>query len=351
MERAGGPVRRTTAYDQRRGRQVYNAIRRAMGARSDVSASDYGSYSDGNAKLAKSLVPVFIGGVTYAPAATVRHWHTAATHDERRAVAEAIGLTLEELATLCAATLCARSTAGCRAACNLRTSGRMAMEQQYAANNGLPWYAVPIVRAQLARTLLLLADPVGAVALASTCVDRVADIAADRGIGARWRLAVADDIRWEAVAPAILTHCRRRGVGMYAYTKWAASERPAVRGVSFARSASERTTVADIAAIIAARGNAVVVFDTRRGEPLPARWQGMRVIDGDLSDDRSADPRGVIIGLRAKGAAIGAATVGAFGTFVFPADDAAASERARHEPRRVHGPADDETPVTLAVAR
>jgi hypothetical protein len=46
--------------------------------------------------------------------------------------------------------------------------------------------------------------------------------------------------------------------------------------------------------------NVAVVFDTRRGKPLPDMYRGHRVIDGDLSDLRFLDPRGVVVGLRFK---------------------------------------------------
>jgi hypothetical protein len=46
--------------------------------------------------------------------------------------------------------------------------------------------------------------------------------------------------------------------------------------------------------------NVAVVFDTRRGKPLPATYRGRRVIDGDLSDLRFLDPKGVVVGLRFK---------------------------------------------------
>jgi hypothetical protein len=49
--------------------------------------------------------------------------------------------------------------------------------------------------------------------------------------------------------------------------------------------------------------NVAVVFSTRKGQPLPATWMGYRVIDGDLSDLRFRDAQGVIVGVRAKGAA------------------------------------------------
>lgn len=51
--------------------------------------------------------------------------------------------------------------------------------------------------------------------------------------------------------------------------------------------------------------NVAVVFDVKRNHPLPRYWGFYRVIDGDVHDYRPADPRGVIVGLRAKGKAIG----------------------------------------------
>lgn len=49
--------------------------------------------------------------------------------------------------------------------------------------------------------------------------------------------------------------------------------------------------------------NVAVVFDTRKGKPLPQEWRGIPVVDGDLSDLRFKDPAGVVVGLRAKGPA------------------------------------------------
>ena len=45
--------------------------------------------------------------------------------------------------------------------------------------------------------------------------------------------------------------------------------------------------------------NVAVVFNKK----LPSKWWGYQVIDGDISDHRFLDPRGVIVGLRAKGRA------------------------------------------------
>jgi hypothetical protein len=48
-----------------------------------------------------------------------------------------------------------------------------------------------------------------------------------------------------------------------------------------------------------AGGNVAVVF---RGG-LPETWNGYPVIDGDVTDVRYLDPRGVVVGLKAKGKA------------------------------------------------
>lgn len=52
-------------------------------------------------------------------------------------------------------------------------------------------------------------------------------------------------------------------------------------------------------------GTATVVFAVKRGHPLPAKWLGYNVVDGDTHDARFLDPKGVVVGLRAKGKAIG----------------------------------------------
>jgi hypothetical protein len=49
--------------------------------------------------------------------------------------------------------------------------------------------------------------------------------------------------------------------------------------------------------------NVSVVFQIKKGHPLPETWQGYPVIDGDLSDLRFTDPKGCIVGLRSKGEA------------------------------------------------
>lgn len=59
----------------------------------------------------------------------------------------------------------------------------------------------------------------------------------------------------------------------------------------------------EVAKVLDAGTNVAVVFDTPKGKELPAFWQDYPVVDGDVSDLRFLDPKGVIVGLRAKGKA------------------------------------------------
>src|ERR1035438_735215 len=50
-------------------------------------------------------------------------------------------------------------------------------------------------------------------------------------------------------------------------------------------------------------GKVTVVFSTPKSKELPKKWKGHKVYDGDTSDLRFLDPKGFIIGLKAKGKA------------------------------------------------
>lgn len=94
-------------------------------------------------------------------------------------------------------------------------------------------------------------------------------------------------------------------VRFYDYTKVLkralATDRPANWHVTY--SASEVTDDATVLRATALGVNVSMVFDVPKGRDLPAYYLGRPVIDGDVSDVRFYDPAGVIVGLRAKGAA------------------------------------------------
>lgn len=110
------------------------------------------------------------------------------------------------------------------------------------------------------------------------------------------RLNTFSDIAWERVLP-------RDAFGMlaaYDYTKGGIRRYRAAAEVGYrlTLSVSERTNLASVDSWLAEGANVAVVFPSAN---LPATWRGHRVIDGDKSDDRTADPHGVVVGLKAKG--------------------------------------------------
>jgi hypothetical protein len=301
-----GPIKKVTDQDVKSGLETYNAIRTALGATGKItSPASFGTYSEGNAKLAKDG-KVYIGGITYAPAnMVVKFWNEAST-SLKESIAKSVDVSVSDISSLLKNfTICPRSTKGCREACLIVSSGHMGLQRKAAENQGKPWYEGVIVRAQIARTLNLVLNPVGTVALMNECIATVQKKAETLSAEPRWRLAIADDIRWEMVAPVLITSCRSKKVKMYGYTKWDVVDRVAPQNVTLVRSASERTSDKDIVDIVSSRNNVAVVFDVNRKDAFPKTWNGMKIVDGDKSDDRSADPKGVIVGLRAKGDAVG----------------------------------------------
>jgi hypothetical protein len=90
-------------------------------------------------------------------------------------------------------------------------------------------------------------------------------------------------------------------VRAYDYTKlW---DRTGTDRYRLTYSRSERTEDAAVVAACEDGRNVAVVFSTSRARPLPDRWLGVPVVDGDVTDWRVGDPDGVIVGLRAKGRA------------------------------------------------
>ena len=90
----------------------------------------------------------------------------------------------------------------------------------------------------------------------------------------------------------------------YDYTKVLSrleKERPKNYHITFSK--NEANDV-ECEAALKLGANVAVVFDTKKGEPLPTEWKGFPVYDGDDTDARFLDPKGgYVIGLRAKGKA------------------------------------------------
>jgi len=111
------------------------------------------------------------------------------------------------------------------------------------------------------------------------------------------RLNVTSDLNHAALAPYLFLAFPE--VQFYDYTKgWdrITEELPANYDITV--SWSEESVDSDLASIREGRSRVAVVFDE-----IPTTWRGLTVIDGDETDARWLDPLGVVVGLKAKGAA------------------------------------------------
>lgn len=118
------------------------------------------------------------------------------------------------------------------------------------------------------------------------------------------RLNGTSDIVWESVAPWIFTFFP--DVVFYDYTKISKRVRagyklPPNYTLTFSRDSQDNE--ADCHEAIANGFNVAICFDVQRTKALPEKWFGIEVIDGDKTDLRFLDRRGVVVGLRAKGPA------------------------------------------------
>lgn len=126
------------------------------------------------------------------------------------------------------------------------------------------------------------------------------------GVDLAARLNVLSDLAYETIAPWIYERFPR--ARFYDYTKrvdrmarYLSGSTPSNLHLTFSRdSARNESACVDV---LRAGGTVAVVFDTAKGRSLPAEYLGVPVIDGDPSDLRYHDPRGVVVGLRAKGRA------------------------------------------------
>lgn len=197
---------------------------------------------------------------------------------------------------------CPMASAGCKRAC-LNTAGN-------------PAYAKGKANARVKKTQLYFNDRAAFLALLVAEIEAHVRKSAALSMEPAVRLNATSDIPWERVP------CVRNGIAypnvmaafldvqFYDYTKrFNRRNLPANYHLTFSLSEDND---AHAATAFANGMNVAAVFDTRRNRPLPRSFilagVSLTVVDGDEHDYRPADARGVIVGLRAKGRAIGDAS-------------------------------------------
>lgn len=126
------------------------------------------------------------------------------------------------------------------------------------------------------------------------------------GVKLAIRLNVYSDVMFEREMPEIFNDFS--DIQFYDYTKhylrmlrYLNKELPSNYHLTFSRSEKNWNQCIDI---LSQKGNVAVPFHITRSKPLPTKYMGYKVFDGDLTDLRFLDKQGgYIIGLRAKGKA------------------------------------------------
>lgn len=193
--------------------------------------------------------------------------------------------------------VCVNASAACIAAC-LNFAGRSRFDKK-------------IQVARVRRTKELFANRAAFIALIVRDINALLRQAKRENLTPAVRLNGTSDLPWLALALAQLFP----QVQFYDYTKHPRSWERARSNYNLTFSWSGENLVECMRAL--EHGvNVAVPFDVRKGAALPETWQGYKVIDGDLSDLRFLDARGVIVGLRVKSISKERKAEGLAGNFV-----------------------------------
>ena len=195
--------------------------------------------------------------------------------------------------------VCQFASDGCRAAC-LNTAGRGKFDM--------------VQNARIRRTNRFFDERTAYMARLVFEIERHVREAIRDGMIPAVRLNGTSDLPWERLK------CERDGITypsimdafpetqFYDYTKIKVSRRNPAANYHLTFSLSESND-ADAMDALDAGYNVAVVFDIKsRGGNLPETFMGREVINADDSDVRFYDPKGVIVGLKAKGDAKGDTT-------------------------------------------
>ena len=194
-------------------------------------------------------------------------------------------------------TVCPNATAGCAAAC-LYSAGRGKFSN--------------VQEARIAKTKKFFANPRAFVDDLRKDILALQRKAAKDGLIPCVRLNGTSDLPWENLkgSNGMTLMQEFHSLQFYDYTKsvermmaFVNDEMPANYYLTFSR--SEKGGMGTVyACILASGGNVASVVNIKRGRPLPPSNDNTTIVDGDEHDLRFLDPKGCIVGLRAKGDAI-----------------------------------------------
>ena len=195
---------------------------------------------------------------------------------------------------------CAKRTAGCTAAC-LNLAGRGGMFKRGESTN-------VIQEARKRKTKMFFENRATFMELLVKDIELAIKQSARLGLIPVFRLNGTSDLafeKYEVVRNGVLYRnifAAFANVQFYDYTKILGRKVKDIPNYDLTFSAADGNDV-DVIRAIAEGLNVATVFGIKKTEAMPETYNGRPVFNGDDSDLRFLDPRGVIVGLYAKGKA------------------------------------------------
>ena len=188
--------------------------------------------------------------------------------------------------------VCPKRTAGCTAAC-LNTAGRGGMFRKGENTN-------TIQKARIRKTKYFFEDRAGFMEDLVTDIMKAVNYARRKGLVPVFRLNGTSDLAWEKYSTpygAENIFEQFPTLQFYDYTKILGRKTKDIPNYHLTFSAADGND-SDVARAIEQGMNVAVVFDK-----LPETYMGKTVFNADDTDLRFLDPKGVVLGLKAKGRA------------------------------------------------
>jgi hypothetical protein len=188
---------------------------------------------------------------------------------------------------------CPKATVGCKAAC-LNTAGRGGMFKRGENTN-------MIQKARIRKTEYFFNDRAGFMADLVADIKKAIKFAERKGLTPVFRLNGTSDLSWEKYEVPVF--CTKNifelfpDVQFYDYTKVPKRKVEGIDNYHLTFSQADGNEK-DANWAISKNMNVTVVFDK-----IPAEYKGREVFNADDTDLRFLDPKGVVLGLKAKGRA------------------------------------------------
>ena len=195
---------------------------------------------------------------------------------------------------------CPKATEGCKAAC-LNTAGRGGMFKKGENTNMIQQARIRKTKLFYENREVFMADLVKDIELGIKQSARL-------GLIPVFRLNGTSDIAFEKYEVIRAGKLFRNifmafpEVEFYDYTKMLNRKVKDIPNYSLTFSAADGNDI-DTALAVAQGYNIAVVFGIKKTLPMPETYMGLPVFNGDESDLRFLDPKGVVVGLYAKGKA------------------------------------------------